>query len=660
MTFLCHQKDGDPLAQSRAKTQIQELFKSKSGEEQEKLPAQLKFAFPQFPLGSRDDLKPWPNSLRKWWAVGRCAQPTSSSTLAPEAVTILLPCWRRLQWLCQCLCPTHRPVGAAAIWAARSCVHFSGLTVAMVHSFYMLSLWWILWLAPIAPATVVNHQESIVVSDSGMVRREKWSQKWRVKCETTKGTFHLQTTPESPQGVRRFLDLLRDGFFRDQAIFRAVRGSLVQFGISDTRELNEKWSPSIPDDVAVNTVGPGLGRRFPRGTLSFIGTGAHTRNTQIVITLSDQTMGKNPWETPIGHVVEEDLPILDRLFTGYADAVDPEDLRQHGNDFLREFYPRLDYIQSCSLLDDPIGETKIPETCERRDDASPSNAHCHGTSPIGAQTSPRPVIAMHSPVSPHRTTRSGWGHSIGNETGGQSLRCHTLLLRTQPVLLERLTAAESEKRWTTQELGLSFAPESRGSLPQGYPATSEPREPPPASAAAAAAAEAAAAAAWPARAFEEQVEHQVEHVEHVQDQGSAETSSARGQSEAEPMNSPRTQPTVPAHSEKPLEVMVDDEPEVFLEMIRFVYLNTCHVDQGNVKALMHIADKYCIEDIVKHCLQWMQDNFTVGLFYHLLTVQMSHEHFGRLLWNSLLKALRSRRHFALVTAGAPWGSLALL
>jgi hypothetical protein len=29
--------------------------------------------------------------------------------------------------------------------------------------------------------------------------------------------------------------------------------------------------------------------------------------------------------------------------------VDPEDLRQHGNDFLREFYPRLDYIQSCSL-----------------------------------------------------------------------------------------------------------------------------------------------------------------------------------------------------------------------------------------------------------------------------------------------------------------------
>ena len=28
------------------------------------------------------------------------------------------------------------------------------------------------------------------------------------------------------------------------------------------------------------------------------------------------------------------------------------------------------------------------------------------------------------------------------------------------------------------------------------------------------------------------------------------------------------------------------------------------------QALLHIADKYCIEDIVKHCLQWMQDQFT--------------------------------------------------
>ena len=44
---------------------------------------------------------------------------------------------------------------------------------------------------------------------------------WELHIQSTEnrspgGTFHLQTTPESPQGVRRFLDLVRDGFFRDQ------------------------------------------------------------------------------------------------------------------------------------------------------------------------------------------------------------------------------------------------------------------------------------------------------------------------------------------------------------------------------------------------------------------------------------------------------------
>ena len=64
----------------------------------------------------------------------------------------------------------------------------------ILRGFYMLNLWiWWIWrMAAIAAAATVVNQESIVVSlsDSGMVRREKlekWSQKWRVKCETTKG-----------------------------------------------------------------------------------------------------------------------------------------------------------------------------------------------------------------------------------------------------------------------------------------------------------------------------------------------------------------------------------------------------------------------------------------------------------------------------------------
>eukprot|EP00446_Apocalathium_sp_SHHI-4_P019684 CAMPEP_0177279828 /NCGR_PEP_ID=MMETSP0367-20130122/70040_1 /TAXON_ID=447022 ORGANISM="Scrippsiella hangoei-like, Strain SHHI-4" /NCGR_SAMPLE_ID=MMETSP0367 /ASSEMBLY_ACC=CAM_ASM_000362 /LENGTH=389 /DNA_ID=CAMNT_0018736519 /DNA_START=4 /DNA_END=1169 /DNA_ORIENTATION=- len=98
------------------------------------------------------------------------------------------------------------------------------------------------------------------------------------------------------------------------------------------------------------------------------------------------------------------------------------------------------------------------------------------------------------------------------------------------------------------------------------------------------------------------------------------------------------------------EVWTDDDPETFLEMIKFVYLNTCHVDHSNVKAMIKLADKYGIEDIVTLCLQWMQDNFTADLFYQFLSFELTSPRFGRLLRQSLRLALRSRRHFSQVTA----------
>ncbi|CAK9081243.1 Peptidyl-prolyl cis-trans isomerase A [Durusdinium trenchii] len=117
-------------------------------------------------------------------------------------------------------------------------------------------------------------------------------------------------------------------------------------------DLNEKWSPSIRDDVrsARDTL------KFPKGTLSFVAKGPDARTTQVMISLSDLTgrLGHNPWETPIGHVLEEDFPVLDQFFTGYQDAIEEEELLKRGNGYLQEFFPRVDYIQSCSLLDDPL------------------------------------------------------------------------------------------------------------------------------------------------------------------------------------------------------------------------------------------------------------------------------------------------------------------
>ncbi|CAE7222324.1 ppiA [Symbiodinium microadriaticum] len=441
-------------------------------------------------------------------------------------------------------------------------------------------------LKEVKPREHLDHSKviSMLLTDTGLVRREpRPHHRSIVKCETTQGAITIELdSMQSPQGARRLLDLVRDGFFSDQAIFKAVRGFVAQFGISDNSDMNEKWSPTIPDDERTQ------GSFIPKGTVFLAADRPNARSTQVAVALADLSLTEHgrrpiaPWETPIGRVDLADLPVLDRLFTGYADGVDEKELLRNGNSYAREFYPRLDFVKHCNVPGDPVSEMASLR-------ASPSSGvmGC-GTSPGGfQQASPRPGLAMHSsPMSPNRTTRSGWMHGAGNEqmhvAGQMPLRCHSLLLRTQPVLLDRLLAQQECR----PDKDFAVLPD-----PVQEPA------------------------------------------------------------EVEAVNSPRTATAGPA-PEKPVEVTVDDEPEVFLEMIRFVYLNTCHVDQSNVKALLHIADKYCIEDIVKHCLQWMQDQFTAGLFYHMLTVKMSNEHFGRLLWNSLLKALRSRRHFSLVTADA--------
>lgn len=93
----------------------------------------------------------------------------------------------------------------------------------MVHISYVLSFA-VLWKSSATTLDVKPHDTMVAMSltDSGLVRREsrekeqKWHQQWRVKCDSTQGAFQLQTSPESPQGVRRFLDLVRDGFFQDQ------------------------------------------------------------------------------------------------------------------------------------------------------------------------------------------------------------------------------------------------------------------------------------------------------------------------------------------------------------------------------------------------------------------------------------------------------------
>ena len=103
--------------------------------------------------------------------------------------------------------------------------------------------------------------------------------------------------------------------------------------------------------------------------------------------------------------------------------------------------------------------------------------------------------------------------------------------------------------------------------------------------------------------------------------------------------------------------MVDDEPEVLLELLRFIYLSQINIDSSNVKAILRIADKYNVEEVVTLCLKWMGDNFTASLFYSMRNFELSNDHFRTMLKHSLLLSMGSRRNFSLVTEDPQWQQL---
>jgi peptidyl-prolyl cis-trans isomerase A (cyclophilin A) len=183
-----------------------------------------------------------------------------------------------------------------------------------------------------------------------------------VYCNTTVGMITYEMHPAwAPWGVERFVKLLADGFFDGTPFFRAIPKFLVQFGVSLDEEVKQRWDnrPSIPDDKQEDkplTVG------FKKGMMAFAGNGEHSRTTQLFVAFEDnELLGEEPWETPVGVVVDG----MSRLETiaMYGDfpdfggsGPDPEELEQPGaRNYLKQHFNQMDYILSCHA-ELPIGE----------------------------------------------------------------------------------------------------------------------------------------------------------------------------------------------------------------------------------------------------------------------------------------------------------------
>jgi len=172
-----------------------------------------------------------------------------------------------------------------------------------------------------------------------------------VELRTTKGMIILRVVPSwAPKGAQRFLQLITDRYYTDLPIYRAVPDFLIQFGVSGDADQNWKYE-AIEDDES-------RGVPFLEGMVCLAASSQNSRMATLCIFLTDfPQLGKKSWETPFARVSEESLPVLRSIYTGYGDmpqcggsGPDPIQLQDRGNSYIKESFPKCDYVESAEWV----------------------------------------------------------------------------------------------------------------------------------------------------------------------------------------------------------------------------------------------------------------------------------------------------------------------
>lgn len=170
-----------------------------------------------------------------------------------------------------------------------------------------------------------------------------------VELDTTKGPIAIEVHRDwSPNGADRFYELVNNGYYTDVAFFRVIDGFMAQVGISGDPTENTIWREKrIPDDPVKGT--------NTRGMVSFATSGPDSRTTQFFINFTDNSRLDGMGFSPFGQV--KDMTAVDALYSGYGEGAPrgrgPSQgaMQAQGNAYLKENFPKLDYIKSAKVID---------------------------------------------------------------------------------------------------------------------------------------------------------------------------------------------------------------------------------------------------------------------------------------------------------------------
>jgi len=203
-------------------------------------------------------------------------------------------------------------------------------------------------LAPFASAQKAPRTKAQKDSVLNDVRLSFWSTKapatFIADMETSKGNVAIEFTRAwAPNGVDRFYNLARAGYYDDTRFYRVVMSFVAQFGVAAEPMYANYWGRQAikPDPVVEHNT---------RGTLSYAQLTPKDRTTNLFINLRDSPNLDTLGFTPIGRVIEG-MEVVDSLYSGYGDMPisdppmgDPKRMYRETNKYLDKTYPKLDKI----------------------------------------------------------------------------------------------------------------------------------------------------------------------------------------------------------------------------------------------------------------------------------------------------------------------------
>jgi cyclophilin family peptidyl-prolyl cis-trans isomerase len=185
--------------------------------------------------------------------------------------------------------------------------------------------------------------------------KDKAPEEYKVKFVTTRGEFTISVTRAwAPLGADRFYNLVKHHFYDNASVFRAVPTFVAQFGISAYPAVTKAWKGTdIKDDPVTQS--------NKKGYITFATAGPDTRTTQVFINLKDNSALDRQGFAPFGVVEGDGMKVVEMFYDQYGDnaGIDQSKIETEGKAYLDKGFPKLDIIQSATLL------TSAPATASK-------------------------------------------------------------------------------------------------------------------------------------------------------------------------------------------------------------------------------------------------------------------------------------------------------